>query len=246
MREKIPASQKAAPLPPHRDFLPVPPLPGVQTSRPPRAFSINIVSKRRSAFTLIEMLVVVSISTILLTLAANVAQDVVVANQITSAGETVMDEFRLARHTAIARDRVVEVRLYRPTASNTFGEAQGINSLQTFIFDEDNNRATPVREARRLPEAIQISENTTLSSLITDARMKNDWKEGDEQIPLADAGTDYTAYRVRFLPDGSTDLDTQEQWFLTLYPRSVRESPPPNYVTVQIKPARGNIRLYRP
>lgn len=208
--------------------------------------SLNNVRQRRSGFTLIEVLVVVSISTILLTLAANVAQDVVVANQITSAGETVMDELRLARHTAIAKDRVVEVRLYRPNVPNSFGEDQGVTALQAFIFDEDNATAKPLREARRLPEAIHISEDSSLSTLISDSRLKNDWKTGDEQIPLADAGTDYSAFRIRFLPDGSTDLDTQQQWFLTMYPRSVKESPPPNYVTVQIKPARGTIRSYRP
>lgn len=201
---------------------------------------------RRSGFTLVEMLVVVSISTLLLSLAANVAQDVVVGNQITTAGETVTDELRLARHTAQVRNRVVEVRFYKPTAPDAMGDNVGVNSLQTFIYDQDNREAKPVREVRRLPEAVRISEDTSLSPLLGESRIKTDWKEGDMQISLPDAGTDYSVYRIRFLPDGSTDLNAQQQWFLTLYGRNDQDHPPANYVTVQVKPARGTVRSFRP
>lgn len=214
--------------------------------RSPALSTLAYGPQRRSGFTLIEILVVISIASILLTLAANVANDVVLANQVTSAGEIVSDELRLARHTAIARDRVVEVRFYKPSVPNSFGEEVGVNALQAFMFDEDNVTARPVREARPLPEGVKVSEDATLSSLITDNRLKNDWKDGDAQIPLGDAGTDYVAYRIRFLPDGSTDLDSQQQWFLTVHPRNSRETPPPNYVTVQVKPVRGTVRSFRP
>lgn len=201
---------------------------------------------RRLGFTIVELLVVMTVATVLLSLAANVAQDIVQANQVTTAGETVVDELRLARYTAITRNRVVEVRFYKPTSLNAFGEESGVTSLQAFMFDQDNNKATPVREVRHLPNAVKISEDATLSTLITAERLKNDWKTGDDQIAIGDAGTDYTAYRVRFLPDGSTDLDTQQRWFLTLYPQNDHKSLPSNYVTVQVKPSRGNIRAFRP
>ncbi|TDU67199.1 uncharacterized protein (TIGR02596 family) [Prosthecobacter fusiformis] len=202
--------------------------------------------RRRQGFTLIEILAVLTLVAVLMSLTANVANDVVEANQISQAGEMVSDELKLARHTAQVRDRVVEVRFYKSTAPNSFGESPGVSAVQAFIFDQDNAEARPVREVRRLPSAVKISEDATLSTLITDARIKTDWKEGDEQKPLPDAGTDYTAYRVRFLPDGSTDLDAQQEWFLTVHSRNARQSPPANYVTVQVKPTRGTVRSFTP
>lgn len=203
-------------------------------------------SRKRKGFTLIEILVVVSVLTLLLSLAANMAQEVVASNQLTTAGETVADELKLARHTALSKDRVVEVRFYRPDVVDGSGLPTGVSAVQSFVFDEDNMGATPMRELRRLPDSVMISEDSTLSSLLGESRLKADWKDGDEKVRLPGANTEYTTWRVRFLPDGSTDLDAQQQWFVTLHDRNARQSPPPNYVTVQIKPSHGTVRTFRP
>lgn len=192
------------------------------------------------------MLVVITIVTVLLSMAANTAQEVVEANQLTTAGEMVTDELRLARQTARSRDRVVEVRFFKRSGASSFGGEPIVDSFQVYMFDQDNATATPLGEIRNLPGSVKVSENADLSTLMTENRIKNDWKTGDEQVPLSDGNTEYTAYRVRFLPDGRTDLDTQKIWFLTLHGRNARESPPSNYVTVQIKPARGNVRSFWP
>lgn len=192
------------------------------------------------------MLVVVCIAGLLISLTANMAGDVILANQITMAGETVVDELRQARHAAQVKNRVVEVRFYKPSKPDAFGEPMGVSAIQTFIFDQDNRISQPMREWKRLPEAVKITEEVTLSPLMTQARLKNDWKEGDAKISLPEIGKEYDAYRVRFLPDGTTDLNTQQQWFFTLQSRNAKGVPPANYVTVQIKPTRGNIRTYRP
>lgn len=202
--------------------------------------------RSRKGFTLIELLTVVSIATLLISLGANVATSVVEANQLSQAGEMITDELRLARQTALARDRVVEVRFYKPEAADEFGEQPGVNAMQCFIFDDENAAATPLRDVKKLPGAVKVSDDSSLSSLIVSARLKNDWKDGDTQVSIPDTGTDYSVYRIRFLPDGSTDLDTQQNWFLTLHNRRERQSPPPNYVTVQVKAARGTVRTFRP
>lgn len=200
----------------------------------------------RKGFTIIEMLVVVSIATLLMSVAANVATQVVEGNQLTQAGEMITDELRLARQTALARDRVVEVRFYKPSNANSFGEQPGVNAVQSFIFDDENSAATPLKEIRTLPGAVKVSDDATLSTLIVPARLKSDWKEGDTQLALPDTGTDYSVYRIRFLPDGNTDLDAQQNWFLTLHNRREKQTPPPNYVTIQVKAARGSVRTFRP
>lgn len=216
-------------------------------------FSIPHISNTRSSthrkpsgFTLIELLVVISIAMLLISLGANVATNVVEANQLSQAGEMIQDELRLARQTALARDRVVEVRFYKPEAADSFGDQQGVNAVQCFIFDDENIAATPLRDVKRLPGAIKVSDDATLSSLIVPARIKTDWTGSDTQVAIPDTGTGYAVYRIRFLPDGGTDLDNQQQWFLTLHNRRERQSPPPNYVTIQVKPARGTVRTFRP
>jgi hypothetical protein len=100
--------------------------------------------------------------------------------------------------------------------------------------------------------SIIIDSGNTLSSLIGNAATGNSVPTksagSDLGYPIPDAGTSYTAYRFRFLPDGTTNLPSQ-QWFLTVHDVLKGDkltTPPPNFVTLQIQPNNGKVLFYHP
>ena len=197
-------------------------------------------------FTLIEMMVVLAIITLFVTMTTQVANHVVAANNLTMAGESVQDALRSARHLAMVKDRVVEVRFYKTNDAENLAEKAQIRSMQIFLFDADNLNARPIRRMIKLPGNVVVSDNEKLSSLMAEDRVKNNWKKQDPKLSLPGSGNGYVAYTLRFLPNGGTDLDTQKLWFATLHAAHEAGEPPANYVTVQVKATRGTIRTLRP
>jgi uncharacterized protein (TIGR02596 family) len=202
--------------------------------------------RSKSGFTLVEMMVVVAILGLIISMTIQAANHVVASNNLTLAGEALQDQLRSARHLAIAKDRVVEVRFYKTSDPESMEAKSHIHSMQTFLYDDENLGARPFKEILKFPNSVVMSDRETLSSLITDSRVKKNWKQQDPKVAVPGSGTAYVAYSLRFMPDGSTDLDTQKLWFATLHASHETTVPPANYVTVQVKAARGTIRSLRP
>ncbi|TLD70968.1 Verru_Chthon cassette protein D [Phragmitibacter flavus] len=203
-------------------------------------------SLRGSAFTLVELLVVIVIITLLLALIVPVTSGISKANQISMGIQTVVDSLSIARQTALSQNRVVEVRFYKYASEERLSTDQEVAALQVFVFDETNTIAKPVAEVQYLPNGAVINDDATYSTLMQASRLK-DWPNtADPKLPLPRGiGTDYTAYRLRFRPDGATDLGAGT-WFLTVHGANEEGSPPPNHAAIQIDPYNGSLRLYRP
>ncbi|MCX6857423.1 MAG: Verru_Chthon cassette protein D [Verrucomicrobia bacterium] len=204
------------------------------------------ICKSSQAFTLIEMMIVVSILALIIGMTTQMANHVVASNNLTLAGESMQDALRAARHLAMAKDRVVEVRFYKTSDPESMEAKSHINSMQTFVFDAENLSAKPFKQIIKFPSGVVLSDNETLSSLVTESRIKKNWQERDPKVAVPGSGGAYVAYTLRFMPDGSTDLDTQKLWFATLHASHETKLPPDNYVTVQVKATRGGIRTLRP
>ena len=218
----------------------------IESRHPASAKARSCGDRSKAGFTLVEMMVVVAILALIISMTTQMANHVVASNNLTLAGEALQDQLRSARHLAIAKDRVVEVRFYKTSDPESMEAKLHIHSMQTFLYDDENLGARPFKEIFKFPNNVVLSDREQLSSLITDSRVKKNWKQQDPKVAVPGSGSAYVAYSLRFMPDGSTDLDTQKLWFATLHASHETTVPPANYVTVQVKAARGTIRSLRP
>jgi uncharacterized protein (TIGR02596 family) len=199
----------------------------------------------QSAFSLLEMLVVILIISIIATFAVPVVTGVNRSSQLATGTQIVADQLALARQTAISRNRQVEVRFYKFSDPEQPMSGSCFRALQT--LEVINARTTsPLDKVQSLPTAVIIDSSATLSSLFDPAK-KTPVPGVD---PLPRVGPNYQYVSLRFRPDGSTDLlPTQGPWFITIHEEIRGDGlarPPANFTTVEIDPINGGVKFYRP
>ena len=201
-------------------------------------FRIATRSRQNSAFTLVELLTVMVITVIL---GAMVVSSPLLwrSTNVTTAGNQVMEDFAYARELAVSSNEPTEVWFLRPTGGTLFGASQ--------IYTVDSNGAcSPYGGVHHLPSNVGIDSGTTLSSLFTTSNQKVWTSQAQAAIP--GYGTSYTAYYVRFMPDGSVSGATQNL-FLTLHDVALGNqltALPTNYALINIDYVTGAVTLYRP
>lgn len=203
--------------------------------------------RKRGAFTLVELLVVVTIIALLLAAIVSGVR-VTRGRDISNGGTMMMENLSLARELAVAGNHSMEVWFVQPTgdATNTF-----INALQVFSVDVNGN-STPYTEIQRLPVSVGIDSGSILSNIFTTTYAA----PTVTPPPIAGYGTNGTSYNawvVRFLPDGSTTLTAAKNWYLTLHERvrgdglsAARLQAGIDYAVVGVNPSTGKANLYRP
>lgn len=194
----------------------------------------------RGGFTLVEMLFVVLIMVILIALAVR-PMLLGRAVSVTTAGNQVMEDLAYARELAIANNQPVEVWFLRPTGGTFLG------ALQIYTVDQDGN-ATSYGGPHHLPLNVGIDSGSTLSTLIATAN-KRQWTSPQVKPAITGYQTNYDAWFVRFMPDGTTTLTSNPAWFVTLHDVSLGDqlaTLPKNYASVSIDSVTGAVSLYRP
>lgn len=215
------------------------------------------------AFSLIELIVVISIIILIAGFTVPAATTILKGSQLTQASGTLVGQISLARQQALTKNRAIEVRFYRFADPETPGEdvsnpATGkFRAIQIFEVLE-NGVAVPLDKPQMLPNNVVFAytegDTAGLSSIIDQATAGQPKKPGtnDKAAPRLPRGIDYKYEYVsfRFLQDGSTNLTPTDTWYVTLVGLNDRlpkpDEPPPNFFTVQVDPVSGSTRTFRP
>ncbi|MFA6176032.1 MAG: Verru_Chthon cassette protein D [Phycisphaerae bacterium] len=215
--------------------------------------------KPRSAFSLMELLVVMAIIGLLATFLAPAVTPILRGSRLTQAGDQALAVLSLARQTALTTSHAVEVRFYQYGDPEVPGESAAspttgkYRAIQAFEYKDDGT-ATPVGKMATLPPSIIMDQGATLSTIIGSAKsspaVPTSTTGGALNVSIPRAGKQYNSVSFRFLADGSTNLSTTGTlWFLTLHnliDGDNMTSPPPNYTTIKIDPMNGSLKTYRP
>lgn len=218
------------------------------------------------AFSLVEILVVLSIIAVLMLLAVPAVEQMLKGSRVTVAGNLLVDQLNLAQQTAISTNQPVEVRIYKlpkPTSDPLTGALEEVRAIQVFKCKPDGT-VEPADKPIFFPSGIVIVPNVAASSMleVSDSDpntpdtapfvdgAEHTSADSDPVITLPRYDTNYSFRTFRFRSNGETDM-RQVPAFLSL----VTETDPivdagtglrKNYVTVQVDPVNGRTRLYRP
>lgn len=201
------------------------------------------------AFSLIELLVVVTIISLLAVVSLPSYQKINRGHRLTVSAQTVADQLNLARQVAEARNRPVEVRLYKLPDFNqpTTGSPTTYRAVQIFLLDSSSTNA--ITKAAYLQQPIAISTTEANTSLMDDTDLPEQ-QPGTTAPKLAGFNTNYRYRSFLFMPDGRTDLAVGKSWYITFYsqqePTTGSNNLPANFVTIQIDPQTGHLQQFRP
>jgi len=203
----------------------------------------------RYGFSLIELLVVIALMVVVGGIAVPNFNNIARGTKIGQAGQLLQDKLRIARQTAITRNRTVEVRFYQYTdALAGVGPSQpAFRSVQTFLV-ENNGQTTALDKVQALPNSI-IMDGGPISTLLGSRQDKaGAWTSADPQVRIPQAGTNYQCRALRFYSDGSTSLDNGALWYVTLHEGILGDNlaqPPKNFCTLQVDPINGYVQVFR-
>jgi uncharacterized protein (TIGR02596 family) len=209
----------------------------------------GINHRQQGAFSLIELLTVIAILSILLALAIPPISQVMKSADLTNAGDQIVSTLSLARHTAISRNRAVEVRFYK--YAETADPADGrFHAMQLFFLEPSSGGTTATSIGRKIsfPSTVYISSTAILSSLM-DPTVTTQASGASLNQSIPTQGKNYQAASFRFYPDGSTNLPSNRPLFLTVVPSNTEDtatSLPANYATIVIQKATGKAQIHRP
>jgi len=208
-------------------------------------------ASRPRAFTLVELLVVIAILVILMAVLTPATTSLVRAMNMSRAVSMLADEMNYARQTALARNRDVELRLYKLDSKAPSGSMR-YRAFRTLIV-EGPNAVKPLRGIKHLPDGVIISEDTQYSTLFDyNNPARAGLSHGSETIPGHASAVEFVSFLFR--PNGGTSLKPVNppdgNWFLTGYvenaPVNSSTGIPDNYFTAQVDPVTGRVRTYRP
>lgn len=214
-------------------------------------------SHLRAAFSLVELLVVITIIGIIATFAVPAITGILRGSALTQAAQLLTDQFSMGRQLALSKSRAVEVRIYKYADPEVPGEIVATESTWRFrafqLFEvTESGVAVPIDKVQRFPDGIEMNSAAALSSLIagTGQTLRTPTSK-DLKLPRG-VEDKYKYVSFRFRQDGSTDLLATQAggWFVTINNMNDKPTgtglPPANFFTLQIDPVSGSTKAFRP
>jgi uncharacterized protein (TIGR02596 family) len=191
-------------------------------------------SASQKAFSLVELLAVVSVILFMLGLSVPGFISMKTGMDLQNGALEVTNCLEVARQAARTMNCQAEIRL--------FTDGNGIRSMQVYVRRAQSSEWTPWTKAIVLPETVEISGNTTYSTLLTAL--------SGPSVP-DDKGREYRQFR--FQADGSADFSGSGNRTLTVMAKRDSENLgliggelPSNYAVIQIDPEIGGIKVFQP
>ncbi len=195
-------------------------------------------SASRSAFSLIELVVVIAIIAIVASFTVPAATSILRGSAMTQAQQMLTDQISLARQYALSKNRPVEVRFYQiadpeqPGEDATKPETGQFRAMQLFEVVE-SGVGVPLDKVQQLPSTVIMNPNIDLSTIIKGPNQTIQTPTTkDPELPRG-VKRNYKYVALRFQPDGSTTLGATDKWFLTIHNLSdgpTITQPPPNFL----------------
>lgn len=220
------------------------------------------------AFTLIEMLVVVSIVVLLLAFSTPALMRTLQSSRLSSVGDTLFGAISEAQQIAFSQNVPVELRFFKfIETGETTAAFRSYQMFKVTLLTEGTGAGMTVKESLipvsnlvRLPEGVVLVSDTDLSPLFATDGL-SDTKSGASVGYSGVSGATYNA--IRFMTDGSCrtvgksannfavlTYEILTKSFFTLTGDGGQaitvKTLPPNFYTIQIDPFTGKSRSYRP
>jgi uncharacterized protein (TIGR02596 family) len=179
-----------------------------------------------------------TILVILMATAGPALNSVMDGGRVTQAATTTINQLTLGRLKAIAENRTIGVRFIRTNSTASYDRIQ-------LVSIDSSGRATGAEKVALLPDGAAIAKSGLLSSILNTNEVSA-VSGTDPSIP--NLGTAYRYIQFTFRPRGNTDRDITQKWFVTvlLQRNDNSDTPPKNFVTIQVDPVNGGLQIYRP
>lgn len=200
-------------------------------------------NSRPSAFTLVEMLVVIAIAAILMAISGFAVQSSLQSQQLRSITRQLAADLDYAILLARKENRPVDVIFYK-YEPDELGGPRAIRAYQFGVLTGFSESGLPqyrfLVETKRFPSGIVASTTEQYTSILNLS----------ERPALVQQGSgvteDHSIHSYQIRPDGSTTLDREAQHTITLiYEKDLSTGTlPADYRTISIDPVTARPRVY--
>lgn len=197
------------------------------------------LARNAGGFSLVELLVVISIVALLTAASVPALNSVMESDNLNRGGQQVADTINLARQLASSHNATMELRLIKLNSTS------GYSALQVWTTNSAGTMQ-PITRIAILPQSIVVTDNTTLSPALSASGITTG------TIPPgngAASGASYAGFEITasglMLPLTGMNSD-----YFTVVPARYEPSSSlsgiKNYVMVQVNPVTATPLVYRP
>lgn len=206
-------------------------------------------SLRAGGFSLVELMTVIAILSLLLGLSALSVRGSLDNYRLSATAAQLQADLSYASQRASRDNASVYFRFYRDAKGSADGGESYLDAYQMLRLDQETGNMVPLGNVKYFDAEIIVFPDPEFSNLLE--RGLSAAGESDPAIPAA-AGMgelttkDYEFCEIRLKPDGSTSLQTDRAWAITLaLKRTAGEADPPNESRVlTINSTTSSVRIY--